>query len=145
MAYKGRYRQGRYYPLSVLCRQGGVPTWPDDCPSAVFYGNAASGGASAGLTERFKLPVIEPARITGWFGMPYRLAQDFGTPGYYSVEYRFTIEGTAYTFLDYFQIVPGGTNNGNVIGLAYFPRPQGNYLVQDLDSGRLAQNLGPNV
>jgi hypothetical protein len=98
------------------------------------------------------IPAVNKSRYVGQFH--YRLflgsnphvplAKAFATGKYY-VRHDWVIGGVAGMRLLVFDIVAGGNVSGQVIGMEWFERPHGGYLVMQLDSGQIVAGKNPKA
>ena len=137
--YRGRYQLGQEIPLTVLTVNGsGTPTAPTEAP---FYEvHNTSGKVKSG---KF-MPVLDRFGVTGLFQANVRLDTDF-SPGRYTVVYRWlagSFQGVEYSS---FEVVAGGDADGAVIAAFWYERPHADFLVQQLDSGKLVRGKNPRL
>jgi hypothetical protein len=149
LAYRGRYYQGDEIPLGVLTTDAaGVPVFPDACPQLEIYGPAgkvAGGWTPGGLGgSGSPVPVQDRFGTTGLFGINLLLGSLF-SPGLYQATYRWTSGAHRGLALDTFEVLPGSSARGTPISMYFHDQPQANYLVRQLDSGRLVANRNPRV
>jgi hypothetical protein len=146
--YRGRYQIGDEIPLSVLCTDHtGKPTDPDACPQLEIYGptgKVAGGwpGALNGGGQR--MPILDPNATTGFFQSLVFLGSMFSV-GQYTATSRWTVGSFNGLQCDTFEIVPGGSDKGNVVALDWYPRPQASFLFHQLDSGRIRPGRNPRL
>jgi hypothetical protein len=138
--YRGRWQLGEEKALGVLTfNAAGVPTWPDQAPQVDFYGSA---GKIASLGR--SLPALERAFNTGTF--QGELFLDNQAPiGLMKVVYRWTVGSFFGSVVDVFEVIPGGDSKGYVLALDDFSRPQADFLIQELSSGRLRAGRNPRL
>lgn len=138
--YRGRWQYGEEKALGVLTTNAaGVPTWPDAAPQVDFYGAA---GKIASLAR--SLPALERAFTTGLF--QGELFLDNQAPvGLVRVVYRWTVGSFAGSVVDSFEVIQGGDSKGYVLALDDFSRPQADFLIQELSSGRLRAGKNPRL
>jgi hypothetical protein len=65
--------------------------------------------------------------------------------GRYRVEYRYTSGGQPWASLAYLEVIPGGDPNGAVISMFAYDRPESNYVLAQLGSGKLVQGRSPRL
>lgn len=137
-AYLGRYRRGQVVPLQVLCYGPDMtPRPPDRAPVAHVY-------SSAGIVESAELSQADPLGEEGLFLSRLPIGHRYSL-GRYSVVYVYVsgdYEGVA---VDHFEVIPGGDQNGGVISLHAFDRPESQYVVAQLDSGKLIRGRNPRL
>jgi len=127
-------------PIGVQCTDGsGNPAAPDAAPTYRVYGTGSAALATGSV------PPKDPANDSGFFEGFLRLGQLFSA-GVYSVVYGWTTGSGGHTGgdLDTFEVLPGGDPAGAVIGMYFFPRPQANFIVQQLDSGAVRVGKNPS-
>ncbi len=127
----GRYRRGD--TVTIGCVTPGVP---DAAPIAVIL--------DVGMNPVMACPIPATDSTHMTFALPVFIGAQFNV-GSYSVSYQFTVGGqSGLTTGDSFLVIPGGDSGGDVISLYSFNRPEGNYVVAQLSSGRLAQGRNPS-
>lgn len=132
----GQFQLGDFLSLRLQCEtSAGVPTVPDDTPTAKIY------DATGTLIETINLPVLEPNRSTGWFGKAHRLGSSYST-GRYAIRYTFAITST-FGKVECFEIVDGGSTTGAVIGMTYYERPHARFVVYATDDGSITAGKNP--
>jgi hypothetical protein len=137
--YRGRYRLGEEPLFTVLCvNNSGVPVEPDTAPTLRLY--ASDGTAVTTKT----LPAIDRYARTGLFGLRLYLGADFAL-GQYLVLYQYSVSATAKGAWDRFEVVGGGHKDGAVLAMAYFHRPNADFIVQQLTSGKIQRGRNPRV
>lgn len=136
MTYRGRYQLGRFLPLAIRCRDAdGIPVEPDTAPVALVAG-------PSGAIDSLRLGIRDRFQLTGYFQTNLRLDSRF-TVGNYQVLYTWSIGGTAYSEQDDFEVLPGGHADGAALSLFYVPRPQADYLLLGMDSGKILRRRNP--
>ena len=134
MSYRGRYSLGDFIPLQVLCKDvNGVPTNPDLMPEARVFspvGNAAG---------HFSIPVLDPGGQAGLFQLVEGAAAWFNITGNWRVVYHWTTGSGAFAGVeeDTFEVVNGGAARGNVISMAFYVRPNADFIVWQTDGGSI--------
>jgi hypothetical protein len=149
MAYRGRYYLGEEIPLGVLTTNAsGVPTVPDACPALEIYapaGKVKGGWVPGGLGGGGSmLPIVDRFGTTGLFGVNLFLGGVF-SPGLYRATYRWKVGTYHGLALDTFEVLAGGSARGTPISMFFHDQPQGDYLVRQLEAGRLVANRNPRV
>lgn len=89
------------------------------------------------------MPVIEPEQVTGLFSLPVFLGSAFAT-GYYLVLLKWAISATEFAESRGFRIIAGGDNEGAVVAMHWFTRPQAKFLVHEMESGFVRKGQNPN-
>lgn len=142
MAYLGRYRQGDYVFLFCQTKdKNGVPTVPVDSPQAKIW---APGGV---LVASLQIPVIDRyVPVPGLFAFPLRLDYGFSATGMYLVNYHYLLPNVFRGLdQDNFEVLEGGNPDGNIVAMYAYQRPNGQFIVQELDSGNLAIGRNPKL
>ena len=47
--------------------------------------------------------------------------------------------------MDYFEIIPGGNEEGQVLGMAFYHRPEADHVVYQTESGKIFKGRNPTV
>ena len=138
--YRGRLRLGDEVTIGCLCVDGnGTPTLPDDCPTAKIFNPAGV------AVFRQKIPIHDRYAQTGYFQQNVYLGPAFAI-GLYTVGYAYSIGGSTFGLdEDNFEIVPGGDPDGTTESLFFYHRPQADYIVQQLSSGKIKRRRNPRV
>lgn len=137
----GRFILGDEVPLGVQCVNGsGVPSAPTSAPTMQIYTSAGTAVLSK------QIPPQDQYSATGWFGYKQALNSSFATGRYY-VRYEYDVGGTTYAGeVDAFEIVDGGSTDGQILSMFFLDRPDGNdYMLVQTDQGTLGVNRGPKV
>ena len=137
--YRGRFRLGEEATIGVFCFDGNyAPVLPDDCPVAKIF------DASGNRVWTGKVPIQDRYGITGLFQTQVYLSPTFA-PGQYTVSYSYSSGGGAYAGSDEdnFEVLPGGDTDGITEAMFYYHRPQADYVVQQLSSGKLKKRRNP--
>jgi len=140
MAYLGRYRQGDTVRLQVRCTDASqTPVLPADPPQATVYspGNTKLLAAS--------LPIRDRHSLTGLFSYPLYLGGDYATAGHYQVRYVWKTGSHHGIEVDQFEVIAGGHADGAVTSLYSYRRPQADFLVHGLESGKIIAGRNPRV
>ena len=141
MAYRLRYQVGDIVPL-VLCttNAAGSPILPDGGPQARVF------SPKGVLVASFPLAIMDKYIQPGMFYGSLYLADPFiqtGAPAdLWSVAYSWSYQGYTGQATDTFEIVPGGSQFGNVVSMYFYRRPDANYIVWQCDSGPAVSELG---
>jgi hypothetical protein len=142
MAYLGRFRLGDTVPLFICCTNAlGTPTFPVDSPNVKLW------DPLTGLkVQSIEIPVIDRYAQTGLFEGELRLSALYSNLGLWSATYTYmTADGNNGLKQDTFEIVEGGNPDGNVVSMSWYERPWANFIVQELDSGKLVQGRNPKL
>lgn len=139
MSYRGRYQLGQEIPLGVLTvNASGAPSFPTTAPHMdVFSG-------SAKVVSGKLLPVVDRGGQTGYFHYPLYLGPQFAA-GRYSVVYRYLVGTYLGQVEDTFEVIAGGDDEGEVLAMHWFERPQADFVVQQLSSGKLVRGRNPRI
>lgn len=142
--YRGRYRQGQEIPLAVLVRDGsGLPAPPDAVPGLDVYGSGGKvlSGKPVPVQDRFG---VSPAGA--FFMLNVFLGAAFPA-GSYTAVYGWTTGNGVFAggSMDYFDVSAGGDPAGNVLSAYWYERPQAEYVLYQLDSGRLRKGRNPGI
>lgn len=139
MSYRGRYQIGEYVPLTVWCIDGnGTPTLPDQAPIARVYSDAA-------LVLDVRMPIRDRYILTGYFQYPLFLDGRFAAGGH-RVVYEYQLSSTLYMAdLDTFEVTAGGHADGAILSMFWFNRPTADFLLTQVDSGRLVRRRNPRL
>ena len=136
---RGRRQVGEEIPLTVLTvNAAGTPSFPAAAPHLDIYSSTAK------VVEGQLLPVMDRTGVTGLFGHRMRLGGEF-SPGRYSVVYRWKVGDYYGQSTDTFEVVAGGHGDGTVIAAHWYERPHADFLVLQLDSGKLVRGKNPTV
>ena len=126
--------------MGVLCvNASGVPTWPDAAPQVEFYGPS---GKIAALAR--SVPALERSFTTGMFQSGLFVNEMFPT-GPMRLVFRWQISGVFLAKADTFEVIAGGNPHGYVLALDSYVSPQGQFLVQQLSSGRIRAGQNPRL
>ena len=132
VAYRNRYQLGDFVPLFLVCKNvNGVPTVPDTVPEARLFDPF---GVAAG---HFSMNPVDRFGTTATFALNLGASQFFNIVGNWRIVYTYKIGTYSGMDEDTFQIVNGGSVNGNVISMYYFHRPNADYVVYQTDGGVL--------
>lgn len=141
--YLGRWQQGEFLPLAVTTTDPGrLPADPAAEPVATIYRD----GTSLVLVRQAKLAAHDRGATVGAFRLPLFLGAEFSVSGRYLVVIRWTTAGgVARCQAGTFYLLPGGSADGAVIGLAFVARPDANHLVMQTDSGSMLIGRNPRT
>ena len=110
------------------------PVAPDSAPTVEIW----TGGVK--VVSDLMVP-IDREILTGLFGcLLFLRSLDVGL---YQAIKRWTSGSYFGVEIDYFEIIPGGHDDGSVIAMYYFDTPTARFLVHQLDSGRLKPGKNP--
>jgi hypothetical protein len=137
--FLGYYQLGDLLPVSVwTLDSASTPTVPDDVPVVHVYDS--SGDV---ITARL-LPVIDPAKITGYFQYRINLDAKFST-GYHTVMVNYVISSANYARIHHFEILGGGNSQGVGMAMHFFKQPAADYVLLQTDTGSLKRLRNPSV
>jgi hypothetical protein len=136
--YLGAYQLGSRVQLPAFNADLGVaPANPTAAPRAVVY------PASGRPANSYLLPPLDLDNATGLFGFTAHLGNY--SVGDYAVLVCYSSGGTPRAELHRFTVLTGGHADGTVIAIYPYHRPQAEFLVQQLDSGKLFRGRSPAV
>ncbi len=139
--YLGRHQQGEFLPLAVTAT---VPAGAAADPLAEPVATVYRDGATLTRVRQVTLAAHDRGAAAGEFRASLFLGAEFSTPGRYLVVIRWvTAGGVARCRTGSFYVLPGGSADGAVIGLAFVSRPDANHLVMQTDSGRMLRGRNP--
>ena len=141
--YLGRWQPGEFLPLQVVTtKPGRVAQDPTREPVATIYRD----GSSLTLVRQVTLAAHDRGAAVGAFRLPLFLGAEFSVSGRYLVVIRWTtVAGVARCRAGTFYLLPGGSADGAVIGMAFVSRPDANHLVMQTDSGRMLRGRNPRT
>jgi hypothetical protein len=146
MAYLGTKVLGDRVPLQVQSRTpAGVPTMPDNAPTAMLYQ-----GATIVKAKEVKLPIVDRYGVesggtqNAFFQKSLFVDSDFSA-GDVAVRKEWVIGGVKYSEVDNFTLRTGGGDaDGNVIGMDVLPRASGVNVLYETESGNLQRGINPS-
>jgi len=142
--YLGQYQLGDWVFISIRTQtNAALPAKPDAAPSAQIYD-------TNGIVATLTLPSINRHRATGIFGQRLFLGTLAGSGISYSagkhfVYYEWAISATAGASLDVFDIVASGHADGTPVAMTHYDRPHADFLLFQLDGGKLVRGRNPQV
>ena len=137
--FRGRYQLGQEVPLGVLAVNGSnTPSFPTIVPHMDVF--SSTGKVIAGKL----LPVLDRGGQTGYFQIPLFLGPQF-VAGKYTAVYRWLVGTYLGQSADEFDVLAGGSTDGSIIAMHWFERPQAQFIVQHLDSGKVLRSRNPRV
>lgn len=132
--YLGRYQVGQSVPLALAVVDGdGQPAAPDAAPLATVT------DPDEAVVAAVKMALAGDAMH---FALPYFLGIERAL-GTYTVGYAYSIGGESSALAGSFDVIPGGDVGGAVISLIGYDRPEAQFVVAQLTSGRLVQGKNP--
>lgn len=138
MTNLGRFQLGDWLPLCLQAHGSTyAPTLPDNAPTAKIF------DASGTLVETLNMPINDRYGPTTALFMRRRLLDSSYSTGFYMVTYLWIVSSTGYAETQQFEIVAGGSADGNVIGNYWNETPAAGYVITSLDGGKLLTNRGP--
>lgn len=137
--YRGRQMLGTEIALSVLCVNGSnVPSEPTAAPTMDIYSDSAK------VMSLLAMPPMDRYQATGYFQRKVFLNGLFSV-GQYRVVYRYIVGSFKGIVIDSFEIISGGNVAGTPIAMYFYRRPHCDWVVQQMDSGRLLKRRNPSV
>ena len=133
--YFGRVENGQEVRLHVQCRDNSdIQVDPDNCPILEIW--------SQGAKKVYNVMMFpEDSNVPGFFTLPWYL-QGFSA-GTCQVVMRWK-KGSFYgVAIGYFEVIPGGHDEGAVIAMTYFDTPQGRFMVHQTDAGITKMGKNP--
>lgn len=136
--YLGFAQLGDTVVLSVttLDLPGGIVV-PDDVPTARVY-------RGTHFVEARRVPVLDRYNQHGRFQLPLFLGPAYQL-GYHSVLFSYAVSGVALASFVGFTIKDGGDSGGGLISMVSYRRPETQYIVAQLQSGRLVSGRSPTI
>jgi hypothetical protein len=131
MADLGRVQRGNYIALRLA-----ATSQPDSLPTATIRD---PGNSILDTVTMF----IEGDDFLGWSAIVW-LGGGLAL-GTYQATYLYSVDGSPFTTTDQFEVVAGGDSGGKVISLFSYTRPEGSYVLAQLESGRLVQGKNPHL
>lgn len=132
----GRIQVGQVVTLGLSTFDpSGAPTAPESAPVATITNPNGT-----------KRPPFKLAMNGGplAFALPILLGLDFSL-GIYGVSYTYTANGFVRSGWDAFTVIAGGDPGGAIISMASYERPEAQYVVVQLTSGRIVQGRNPKL
>jgi hypothetical protein len=145
MTHLGNYQLGDHVRLVCECKtSSGVPTEPDSAPTVSVFSPTAT------IINNKTIPPLDRYNATGVFSYELFLGASTWVPGLFAagklwVLYNWVIAGVSGADIDCFDILAGGHANGSVIAMHWLEKPHGNYIVMQLNSGRLIKRRNPSL
>lgn len=138
MAFIGRFQLGDVLPLLLVTRDASLtPQVPTVPPAVTIWSSSAK-------VEKHEMPMIERFITDGMFLARVFLGSAYST-GLYTVSYNYAVGSYQGVETDSFEILPGGSVDGNVMSMYFYRRPQADFIVQGLDSGKIVQGRNPSI
>ncbi len=138
MEFLGRYQQGQ--TVTLFCQgkdANGVATLPDRPPQAkVFNGTT--------VVEANEMPILDRYINTGFFQHHLFLGAAYSA-GQYRVVYYYRVGSYYGVEEDGFEIVAGGHQDGSILNMYFFRRPQADYIVYETEDGIINKGRNPTV
>lgn len=138
----GQYFQGSFIPLSVQCRASGdAVVAPAAAPTVTIFDSSFETARTA-----VAMPPRSPSDLPGYFTLPFFLDEDM-TTGRYTAVYKWNDGSNDMAAIDQFEVIGGWTNagKGGYIGLEYYERPNGNFLVGVDERHEISFRKNPKV
>lgn len=139
--FYGRRQLGQWLDIAIQCADANrTPSLPVDCPMLRI--KRASDGATIYSRE---MPICEKqGTAIGLFLGQVFLGSDFHT-GEHAVQIAYTVGSHTTIETGTFQITGGGNPNGQVIGMAWFDRPNRSNILYQVESGRIIRGSNPRI
>jgi hypothetical protein len=136
--YIGRYQLGKWIDIYLQVMNGTLsPLLPDAVPAIKIFG-------PAGIVLNAKMPIVDKIVSPGLFCSRILLGNPFST-GQHAVEMFYLLSGSPRIVTRNFDIIPAGNPLGQVVGMHYFHQPQGEFVIFQVESGRLLKGKNPRV
>lgn len=143
--YLGQFQQGDVVPLRMLSATAPpspTPAWPAERGTFRIYKPDGT------RIYNWSPNVVDHYR-TGFIGVNLRLGSAYTTTGLYTaymaLEVNTTAKGPVTVAVWTFRIVAGGNPDGHVHSLAYWNRPEAQYIVGANEEGEVFQGQNPEV
>lgn len=148
MDYLGRYQLGVHVPLTLFTVDStGEPLHCDDSPTIKVL---AQDGDT--IVDTKEIPALNRDRYKGLFHYRLFLGANPHVPvseafavGRIFIYYEWVIDGTTYGDLAVLDAVASGNDAGAVISMERFDRPHGDFLVMQLDTGKIIAGRNPRI
>jgi hypothetical protein len=114
----------------------GTPQLPDDCPIAKIFNAAGS------VVWTAKIAIQDRYGTVGYFQQNIFLGPAFAV-GPYTVTYSYAVGGNPGSDEDNFEVIAGGDSDGTTESLYFYHRPQADYVIQQLSSGKIKRRRNP--
>lgn len=136
--FRGRPQLGDHVFVSVRCENSsGEPANPDEAPVLDVW--------QAGVKAKsLACPRIDHAGVTGLFGYWLFLGAGLAA-GQCQVVWHCRVGSHYQVEIDTFEILPGGDTDGAVLSMIELRRPHANFILHQLDSGRLRKGQNPRL
>ena len=136
--YRGRFQQGQTLGmLLVTTDASSTPQKPDRPPVLKIWQGAT-------LVLSAEVPMIDRATDLGHFLARVFLGNSFPAASY-EVTFQWQVGSYAGMQTDNFDVVPGGSPDGNIMAMYFYRRPHANFVIQSLESGRIIEGRNPVV
>lgn len=136
--FRGRVQLGEHIALGVLCLDASdTPTAPDAAPLLEIFSGTAKVLAKT-------IPALDRFGTTGLFQIQQFLDERFAA-GQYKAIYRWDIGSYEGMAEDTFEVVAGGNADGQIIAMHYYKRPHADFIVSQLNSGKLVKGRNPRI
>ncbi len=139
--FLGRRQLGEWLDISLQCQDGNkTPSLPVDAPVCTI--RRGSDGVSVYNRE---MPIVEKEGVAnGLFMAKVFLGTGF-VAGSYTVQMAFTVGSFTDIQFRGFKIVAAGNPNGQLIGMAYFRRPNRASILYQVEAGRILRGSNPKI
>ena len=139
--FLGRLQLGQWLDLNLQCGDANhTPAIPVDCPMMTI--RRASDSVAVYTKE---MPITEKQGVPiGLFTAKVFLGSAFNV-GQYTVEIAYTVGSFTDVQTRTFRIIESGNPNGQVIGMAFFRRPNRDNILYQTESGRILRGSNPRT
>ena len=90
------------------------------------------------------MAVMEAGTQTGLFSFDLFIGSSFGA-SHYCVSYFYSIAGSPFVTTDDFDLVIGGSPDGDVTSMYFYDRPHAKFVVHGLSTGRILKGKNPQI
>lgn len=137
----GRAQLGKWLYIGVQCVDANrTPSLPVDAP--ILKIKRASDGVTVYSRE---IPLIDKQGVSIGFFMAQVFLGIAFNPGSYATEITYTVGTNSVILTGAFRVIDGGHPNGQVIGMAWFDRPNRSNIVYQVEAGRIMKGANPRV
>lgn len=139
MIYLGRQQLGTYIDVYWQILVSGVPTLPDMVPRIKITQSSDGAVKYTGL-----MPIVDKEITPGLFCTRLLLGTGF-VNGTHAIEMFALVGGNPVLAYRTFEIIPGGSPLGQVIGMNFLHTPSADWIVYQIESGRLMAGKQPSL
>jgi hypothetical protein len=138
ISFLGRYQLGWTVPLTLQVKDDdSAPSVPTNPPYAKVY-------LPDGAIFSYEMAVVTPGAVTGVFHFPLFLGPGF-TAGQTRIVYTYRVGSDYGMDEDTLEIIPGGDDEGSVVAMHWYERPQARIVVQSLENGTIVSGRNPRL